>query len=60
MVQINVTCLCHANNCLHMFVINIKLLHGFSSNEGQSWNGVKVAAKNKVRWRCVVDALCSK
>jgi hypothetical protein len=21
---------------------------------------MKVAAKNKVRWRCVVDALCSK
>jgi hypothetical protein len=27
---------------------------------GLSWNGVKVAAKNKVRWRCVVDALRSK
>jgi hypothetical protein len=25
---------------------------------GLNWNGVKVAAKN--RWRCVVDALCSK
>jgi hypothetical protein len=28
--------------------------------EGLNWNGVKVAAKNKVRRRCVVDALCSK
>jgi hypothetical protein len=27
---------------------------------GFNWNGVKVAAKNKVRWRCVVDAACSK
>jgi hypothetical protein len=25
---------------------------------GLNWNGVKVVAKNKVRWRCVVDALC--
>jgi hypothetical protein len=25
-----------------------------------NWNGVKVAVKNKLRWRCVVDALCSK
>jgi hypothetical protein len=58
MVQINVTCLCHANNYVHMFVINIRLLHGFSSNEGQSWNGVKVAAKNNVQWRCVVCGGC--
>jgi hypothetical protein len=27
---------------------------------GLNGNGVKVAAKNKVRWRCVLDALCSK
>jgi hypothetical protein len=27
---------------------------------GLNWNGAKVAAKNKVRWWCVVDALCSK
>jgi hypothetical protein len=29
---------------------------------GLNWNGVKVAAKNKVQWQCVcvVDALCSK
>jgi hypothetical protein len=27
---------------------------------GLNRNGVKVAAKNKVRWRCVVDDLCSK
>jgi hypothetical protein len=27
---------------------------------GLKWNGVKVAAKNGVRWRCVVDALCSR
>jgi hypothetical protein len=24
---------------------------------GMNWNGVKVAAKNKVQWRHVVDAL---
>jgi hypothetical protein len=27
---------------------------------GLNWNEVNVAAKNTVRWRCVVDALCSK
>jgi hypothetical protein len=27
---------------------------------GLNWKVVKVAAKNKGRWRCVVDALCSK
>jgi hypothetical protein len=27
---------------------------------GLNWNGVKLAAKNNVRWRCVVDDLCSK
>jgi hypothetical protein len=27
---------------------------------GLNWNGVKAAAKNRVRWRCDVDALCSK
>jgi hypothetical protein len=27
---------------------------------GLNWNGVKAAAKNNVRWPCVVDALCSK
>jgi hypothetical protein len=27
---------------------------------GLNWNEVKMAAENKVRWRCVVDALCSK
>jgi hypothetical protein len=25
---------------------------------GLNCNGVKVASKNKVRWRCAVDALC--
>jgi hypothetical protein len=27
---------------------------------GLNWNEVKMAAGNKVRWLCVVDALCSK
>jgi hypothetical protein len=27
---------------------------------GLNWNEVKVAARNRVRWWCVVDALCSK
>jgi hypothetical protein len=28
--------------------------------EGLNCSGVKVSAKNKVRWQCVMDALCSK
>jgi hypothetical protein len=35
-------------------------VHMEAKAAGLNWNGVKAAVKNKVRWRCVVDVLCSK
>jgi len=33
-------------------------VHNEALEEGKSWGEVKKLARNRIRWRCFVDALC--
>jgi len=35
-----------------------RLVHNEALEEGKSWGEVKKLARNRIRWRCFVDALC--